>query len=87
MRLVGPDVLHVSRNREKTVNSGHTVECEFNNRISLDGKFEGRREIDTLFWQDGVVLHIARQRVEHTRMALDERPVGVAEMLEELRSR
>ena len=34
-----------------------------------------------------MVLHITGQRVQHAGMALDERPVRVAEMMEELQAR
>ena len=80
MRLVGTDVLHIGRHGEEPVDAGHAVKCQLDDRIVLDGEFERRREIDARFRQDRVVMHIAGQSVEHIGMALDKRPVDVAEI-------
>jgi hypothetical protein len=74
-------VLHIRRHGEKSVDAGDAVKCQFDDRISLDGDFE---------WcvrQNRVVLHVTRQCVQHVGMVLDQRPMNVAEMIEELRAR
>jgi hypothetical protein len=85
--LVRPDVLHVGRHGKKPVDTGHAVKCKLDDRIPFDSKLERGRELNARFRQHRVVLHVTRYGVHHVGVALDERPVDVTKMMEELRAR